>query len=97
MAMCADIGQNLKSFTGNGGASIWVKNSRMGRENPKQTKKTPDKQTNKQTDNVHNTYLYSFTSVSYFKGSIDISSESLAHIIFNKRLRWCWFIDENFG
>ena len=37
------IGQNLQSFTGNGDASIWEKNSREGR-------KTPCKQTNKQTN-----------------------------------------------
>ena len=39
MAMSAEyIGQNLQPFTGNGNASIWVKNSRVGR-------KTPNKQT----------------------------------------------------
>ena len=34
------IGQNLQPFTGNGDVSIWVKNSRVGRETPNKQFKT---------------------------------------------------------
>ena len=50
MAMSAEQRSELHTFTGSRDVSVWVNNSRVGRKNPKQTKK----QTNKTREKITN-------------------------------------------